>query len=53
MMEELLELTRQNNHMLREILAYIHRNKRDDNYDFMSNVVANLISERIEERRKR
>lgn len=47
-MEELLRLTRENNQMLNYIIQYLHHNKRDDGYDFASNVIANLVSNRID-----
>jgi len=45
-MEELLELVKENNRMLKEIIAYIniHGNHTDDVKDFTMNVIANLIS---------
>lgn len=49
--QELLNLTRDNNRMLKEIIAYINlkesqANKENDD-DFFRNVVANLISNSI------
>lgn len=44
--QELLELTRSNNLMLRQIIAYIsiHGNHTDDVKEFMINVLANNLS---------
>lgn len=47
-MDELLELTRENNKMLKQIIAYINyinsnANNENEN-DFVRNVIANLIS---------
>lgn len=46
--QELLSLTRANNIMLRQIIAYInaHGNHTDDFKDFTINVLANLISDK-------
>lgn len=43
-MEELLALTQQNNIMLRQILEIL---QKEQNEDFMSNVVANLVADKI------
>lgn len=42
--EELLRLTRENNRMLKVILAMV---KRDDSEDFLTNIVANIIGNGI------
>lgn len=47
-MDELLELTRENNKMLKQIIAYINyingnANNENEN-DFVRNVIANLMS---------
>lgn len=42
--KELLKLTRENNIMLRHIIQYIHK---DDTGEFIKNVIANLISNRM------
>lgn len=51
-MEELLELTRENNQLLNEnnqMLKYIiSRMHTDDGEDFMRNVLANLLSNKID-----
>lgn len=51
-MEELLQLTRENNYMLKQIIAYInHINANADNEnnnDFIRNVLANLVSNQID-----
>lgn len=46
---ELLNLTRDNNRMLKEIITYInlHGNHTDDVKEFMMNVVANLVSNNV------
>ena len=43
--QELLELTRQNNILLRMILQLVHH---DESNDFIHNVIANLLSNRID-----
>ena len=49
---ELLELTRENNQMLRWIMSYLmHEAQHDDTQDFVQNVVANLVSNRVDFRR--
>lgn len=44
-------ILRQNNKMLKEIISYINyinsRAESENNYDFLRNVIANLISNRI------
>lgn len=46
--DELLRLTRENNIMLRQIIAYINQQiKEGDSKDFVMNVFANLLSTRI------
>ena len=51
-MEELLQLTRENNYMLKQIIAYInHINANADNEnnnDFIRNILANLVSNQID-----
>lgn len=51
-MEELLQLTKENNYMLKQIMAYInHINANADNEnnnDFIRNILANLISNTID-----
>lgn len=42
--KELLQLTRENNILLKHIVNYIHR---DDADEFIKNVIANLISNRM------
>ena len=44
--QELLELTRQNNQLLRAILQFV---QKDEANDFMTNIVANLIANKMEE----
>lgn len=44
-LEELLELTRQNNQLLQLILAIV---RHDESNDFIHNVIANLLSNRID-----
>lgn len=52
MNEELLRLTRENNIMLKQIIAYLNIKEnpnvvfQDDVKDFAINVIANLMSER-------
>ena len=43
--QELLELTRQNNQLLRAILHFV---QHDEASDFMTNVIANLVGNRID-----
>ena len=43
--QELLELTRQNNQLLRAILHFV---QHDEANDFMTNVIANLVGNRID-----
>lgn len=43
--QELLQLTRENNQLLKIILQFVHR---DDGNDFMTNIIANLIANRME-----
>ena len=43
--QELLELTRQNNELLRAILRFV---QHDEGNDFMTNIVANVIGNRID-----
>ena len=43
--QELLELTRQNNELLRAILHFV---QHDEANDFMTNIVANIIGNRID-----
>ena len=43
--QELLELTRQNNELLRAILHLVQHNEAND---FMTNVIANLVGNRID-----
>lgn len=51
-MEELLQLTKENNYMLKQIIAYInHINANADNEnnnDFIRNILANLVSNQID-----
>ena len=42
-LQELLNLTRENNIMLKHIISYIHK---DESTEFIKNVIANLISNR-------
>lgn len=44
---ELLRLTRENNYMLKRIMAMF---SSDNDIDFISNVIANLLANRIERR---
>ena len=53
-MDELLKLTKENNEMLKQIIAYInyingHASNENEN-DFIRNVIANLISNNLIER---
>ena len=43
--QELLELTRQNNQLLRAILRFV---QHDEANDFMTNIVANLVANKME-----
>ena len=43
--QELLELTRQNNGLLRAILRFV---QHDEANDFMTNIVANLVANKME-----
>lgn len=43
--KELLELTRQNNQLLRAILQFV---QKDEANDFMTNIVANLVANKME-----
>lgn len=43
--QELLELTRENNQLLKLILRYV---QHDEGNDFIVNVIANLLSNRID-----
>ena len=43
--QELLELTRQNNQLLRAILHFV---QHDEANNFMTNVIANLVGNRID-----
>ena len=43
--QELLELTRQNNELLRAILRLV---QHDEGNDFMTNIVANLLANKME-----
>ena len=43
--QELLELTRQNNELLRAILRLV---QHDEANDFMTNIVANLLANKME-----
>lgn len=43
--QELLELTRQNNQLLRAILHFV---QHDEANDFMTNVIANIVGNRID-----
>lgn len=43
--QELLELTRQNNELLRAILRLV---QHDEANDFMTNIVANLLANKID-----
>lgn len=46
--DELLQLTRENNAMLKWIVAYLqHEWKHDDTQDFLSNIVANIAADRL------
>lgn len=43
--QELLQLTRENNNLLKEILKHI---RRDDVGDFVTNIIANIIGNRLD-----
>ena len=43
--QELLELTRQNNELLRAILRFV---QHDEANDFMTNIFANLVANQME-----
>lgn len=43
--QELLKLTKENNELLKEILMHI---RRDDVGDFLTNVIANIVGNRID-----
>lgn len=43
--QELLELTRQNNQLLRAILRFV---QKDEANDFLTNIVANLLANQME-----
>ena len=45
--QELLQLTRENNQLLKLILRYV---QHDEGNDFFTNVVANLLSNKIDMR---
>ncbi len=49
-------LLRQNNRMLKEIISYINyinsRAESENNYDFIRNVIANVVSSRLPSRHK-
>lgn len=51
-MDELIRLTKENNYMLKQIIAYInHINANADNEnnnDFIRNILANLISSTVD-----
>lgn len=51
-MEELLQLTRENNYMLKQIIAYLNHISanadNENNNDFIRNILANLISNTID-----
>lgn len=51
-MEELLQLTRENNYMLKQIIVYLNNiNANADNEndnDFIRNILANLISNQMD-----
>lgn len=51
-MEELLQLAKENNYMLKQIIAYINSINRnadnENNNDFIRNILANLISNTID-----
>lgn len=43
--KELLELVRENNTLLKQILIYV---RHDDANDFMTNILANIIGNRLD-----
>ena len=43
--KELLELTRENNQLLKTILHFVHR---DEANDFVTNIFANIIGNRLD-----
>ena len=43
--KELLQLTRENNLLLKEILRFVHR---DESNDFITNILANIIGNRLD-----
>ena len=43
--QELLEIVRENNALLRAILRFVYR---DDANDFMTNIIANILGNRID-----
>lgn len=49
--DEIIYLLRDNNRMLKEIIAYINlinsKAEEENNYDFLRNILANLISNKI------
>lgn len=51
-MEELLQLTKENNYMLKQIIAYINSINRnadnENNNDFIRNILANLVSNTVD-----
>lgn len=51
-MEELLQLVKENNYMLKQIIAYINNINanadNENNNDFIRNILANLISNQID-----
>lgn len=51
-MDELIRLTKENNYMLKQIIAYInHINANADNEnnnDFIRNILANLVSNTVD-----
>lgn len=51
-MEELLQLTKENNYMLKQIIAYINSINRnadnENNNDFIRNILANLMSNAVD-----
>lgn len=50
--DEIIYLLRDNNRMLKEIIAYINlinsKAEEENNYDFLRNILANLISNKID-----
>ena len=51
-MEELLQLVKENNYMLKQIIAYLNNVNanadNENNNDFIRNIMANLISNSID-----